>query len=82
VPENDPPVKMVSVKQYDVNFTWDQILGSLEAPSAVSATAHPELPALLSKVSDLVSQLKDTVTQVNQIDPTVLKKAAPPASSA
>jgi hypothetical protein len=83
-----PQIKMVSVKRYDINLTLDDILTPLTQTAAqvntgrVGAALDPEVAQHLQTFTDLVSQLKDVVAQINQIDPTVLaSKSAPPPSA-
>ena len=87
---NDTPqVTMVPVKRYDVTLTMDDILTPLTQTTThlntagiVGAATDPEVAQLLQKFNDLVSQLKDVVSQINQIDPTLLaSKAGPPPSA-
>ena len=84
-----PQVTMVPVKRYDVTLTMDDILTPLTQTTThlntagmVGAATDPEVAQLLQRFNELVSQLKDVVTQINQIDPTLLaSKAGPPPSA-
>jgi uncharacterized protein Yka (UPF0111/DUF47 family) len=73
-----PEVVMVPVRRYDINLTLDDIISPLEqtASSLIEArsvsTTDPRLAEHLQKLSELASQLKQVVNQVNQIDPTLL----------
>ena len=76
---------MVPVKRYDINLTLDDILtpltqtGSHVARARQGKALDPETAQLLRKFTDLVTQLKDVVNQINQIDPSLLApKAGPP----
>ncbi|MGI8915107.1 MAG: hypothetical protein ACR2JY_15195 [Chloroflexota bacterium] len=76
--ESTPQVTMVPVKRYDVNLTLDDILTPLTAKEGTSsqagpgAAANPELAQHLQALSALAGQLKDVVSKINQIDPTML----------
>jgi hypothetical protein len=82
-------VTMVPVKRYDVTLTMDDILTPLAQTTThlnttgiVSAATDPEVTELLQRFNDLVSQLKDVVNQINQIDPSLLaSKPGPPPSA-
>jgi uncharacterized coiled-coil protein SlyX len=69
---------MVPVKRYDVNLTLDDILTPLMAKAGTSpqagsgAAANPELAQHLQTLSALAGQLKDVISKINQIDPTML----------
>ena len=91
--EDTSQVVMVPVKRYDVNLTLEDLLTPLaEAasqqpqPGPGGAVAHavtpsnPELAQHMQTLSQLASQLKDVVSKINQIDPTVLapKPSQPP----
>ena len=83
--DQSPQVIMVPVKRYDVNLTLDDILTPLTQTSGHVARAplgkalDPEVAQLLRKFTDLVTQLKDVVNQINKIDPSLLApRAGPP----
>jgi hypothetical protein len=83
--DQSPQVIMVPVKRYDVNLTLDDILTPLTQTSGhvarapLGKTLDPEVAQLLRKFTDLVTQLKDVVNQINKIDPSLLApKAGPP----
>ena len=75
--DDTPQVKMVTVTRYDVNLSLEDILTPLTqtAASLTQAQAAPGVapaPAMdptmvqqLQRLSDLASQLKDVVTQIN-----------------
>jgi hypothetical protein len=87
--DETPQVTMVPVKRYDVTLTMDDILSPLSQTTThlntagmVGAATDPEVAQLLQQFNELVSQLKDVVTKINQIDPTLLaSKSGPPPSA-
>jgi hypothetical protein len=89
---NDTPqVIMIPVKRYDVVLTLDDILtpltqtaASLNQAGLIGAAVDPEVAEHLQRFTDLVTQLKDVVNQINQIDPSLLasKPGPPPTASA
>jgi hypothetical protein len=83
--DNAPEVRMVPVKRYDVTLTLDDILIPLTKTASNLAQAgmvtaqDPETAQHLQKFTDLVTQLQDVVSHINQIDPSLLaSKAGPP----
>lgn len=83
--DNSSQVIMVPVKRYDVTLTLDDIMTPLTRTGGhltkgrVGKALDPEVAQLLHKFTDLVTQLKDVVNQLNQIDPSLLaSKAGPP----
>jgi ABC-type transporter Mla subunit MlaD len=81
-------ITMVPVKRYDVNLTLDDILNPLTQTASnlntgrVGAALDPEVAQHLQTFTDLVTQLRDVVARINQIDPTLLaSKPAPPAGA-
>ena len=89
--DDTPQVTMVPVKRYDVVLSMDDILTPLSQTTThlnnagiVGAATDPEVAQLLQRFNDLVSQLKDVVNQINQIDPSLLasKPGPPPPPSA
>jgi len=84
-----PQITMVPVKRYDVNLTLDDILtpltqtaSRLNTGGTVGAAMDPAVAQHLQTFNDLVTQLKDVVAQINQIDPSLLasKPATPPGA--
>ncbi len=88
--DDTPQVTMVPVKRYDVTLTLDDILTPLTqtathlgtAGMLGAATDHPEMAQHLQRFTDLVSQLKDVIGHIDQIDPSLLaSKPGPPPSA-
>ena len=83
-----PQITMVPVKRYDINLTLDDILTPLTQTASqlnggrVGAALDPEVAQHLQTFTDLVTQLKDVVSRINQIDPTLLasKPTTPPGA--
>jgi hypothetical protein len=81
-----PQITMVPVKRYDVTLTLDDILTPLtetathlNSAGLVRTAVDPDVAQHLQTFTDLVSQLKDVVAQINQIDPNLLaSKPGPP----
>jgi hypothetical protein len=76
---------MVPVKRYDVTLTLDDILTPLTKTASnltqagQGAAMNPEAAQHLQKFTELVTQLQDVVSHINQIDPSLLaSKAGPP----
>ncbi|HLZ31536.1 MAG TPA: hypothetical protein VKV73_29810 [Chloroflexota bacterium] len=86
---DSPQVQMVQVKRYDITLTLDDILTPLTQTSThlntaglVGAATDPQVGELMQKFTDLVTQLKDVVAQINAIDPSLLaSKPGPPPSA-
>jgi hypothetical protein len=88
---NDTPqIIMVPVKRYDVVLTLDDILtpltqtaASLNAAGMIGAGVDPQIAQHLQEFTDLVTQLKDVVGRINQIDASLLasKPGPPPTTS-
>jgi hypothetical protein len=86
---DSPQVQWVEVKRYDVTLSLDDILTPLTQTSThlntagiVSSTTDPRVAELMQKFTDLVTQLKDVVAQINAIDPNLLaSKPGPPPSA-
>ena len=83
--DNSREVTMVPVKRYDVTLTLDEILTPLGRTSGHLAqarmleSADQRIPDLLERFTQLVAELNDVVSQINQIDPTLLaSKPGPP----
>jgi len=82
---DESQVNMVPVKRYDVAITLEQILtplsrtaGHLEQARMLESADH-RVSDLLEKFTRLVAELNDVVSQINQIDPTLLaSKPGPP----
>jgi hypothetical protein len=78
MPEDETPeVVMVPVKRYDVNLTIDDILTPLadiksRLDSSAAGADSPQLEPHLLRLSELASQLKEVVGQINRINPDVL----------
>lgn len=69
----------------EVNLTFDDLFGPVletararTAPGAV-ASLSPELTQHLQTVADLLTQLRDVLDSINQIDPTVWDTQPPAA---
>jgi hypothetical protein len=87
--DDKPPVVMVPVKRYDVTLELDDILTPLTQTAAnltqanVGAATDPTVAAHLQRFNDLVSQLKEVTSTINQIDSSLLaSKPGPPPSAA
>jgi hypothetical protein len=87
---NDTPqIIMVPVKRYDVVLTLDDILTPLTQTAASLTTAgmlgpgaDPQIAQHLQQFTDLVTQLKDVVGRINQIDASLLaSKPGPPPTT-
>ena len=74
-----------------VTLTLDDILTPLTQTATHLATAgllsgaadHPEMAQHLQRFTELVSQLREVASQIDQIDPTLLaSKPGPPPSAA
>ncbi len=87
--DDTPQITMVPVKRYDVTLTMDDILTPLSQTTThlnvagiVGGATDPEVAQLLERFNDLVAQLKDVVSQINQIDPSLLaSKPGPPPTA-
>jgi hypothetical protein len=83
-----PEVTMVAVTQHVVNVSLTDILTPLTqtaanlAQSGHPAVQDPEIAQHLQNFADLVSQLQDVVTRINQLDATVLASRPGPPPSA
>jgi hypothetical protein len=81
-------VIMVPVKRYDITLTLDDILipltqtaSNLAQAAAPRAALDPEVAQHLQTFTNLVTQLKDVVSRINQIDPSLLaSNPGPPPS--
>lgn len=75
---DDPRIIWHPVPQVEVGITLDDVLSSLAQEAAnipqthPNAAADPKLGPLLQRMQDLTSELTSVVSQINQIDPTVL----------
>lgn len=81
---NEPHRITVPVRRYDVNLSLDDILVPLTRTSAAltqaahqpasvfAAAAQPEAAQLLQRFTQLVSELREVVDRINQIDPNLL----------
>jgi hypothetical protein len=87
--DDTPQITMVPVKRYDVTLTLDDILtpltqtsGHLTTAGIVGQATDPQVAQLMQQFTDLVTQLKAVVAQINAIDPTLLaSKPGPPPSA-
>jgi hypothetical protein len=87
--DKSPQITMVPVKRYDVTLTLDDILTPLTQTTTHLNTAgliaepeNPDTAQLLQRFTELVSELKEVVNQINQIDPSLLaSKPGPPPSA-
>jgi len=87
--DDTPQVIMVPVKRYDITLTLDDILtpltqtaSNLALAAAPGAALDPEVVQHLQTFTSLVNQLKDVVSQINQIDPSLLASRPGPPPSA
>ena len=87
--DTTPQITMVPVKRYDVNLSLDDILTPLtqtasqvNSDSRVGAALDPEVVQHLQTFTDLVTQLKDVVAHINQIDSTLLASKSGPTPGA
>jgi hypothetical protein len=75
-----PQVIQVPVKKHEVNLTLDDFVTALSektrslAQAGPGAAPDPEVVQHLQQLSELASQLKDVVSHINQIDPTLLTR--------
>ena len=73
-----PQVIQVPVKKHEVNLTLDDFLTALSEKTGSLAQAgaapNPEVVQHLKQLNTLASQLKDVVSHINQIDPTLLTR--------
>ena len=88
-----PDVVMIPVKRYDVSLTLEDILVPLtqtanhltqagQTQPELRAALDPAVAPLLQRFTDLVTQLKEVVEQINQTDPNMLaSKPGPPPSA-
>lgn len=76
--DNTPEVTQVPVKRHEVNLTLEDILVPLTqatvdaAHAKLGAAPNPELAQHLQNLTTLAGQLRDVVSRINQIDPTLL----------
>jgi hypothetical protein len=76
--EVKPDTVMVPVRKYKVEMTWDDVLTPLIHATAAQASLaegeaqHPELSRHVEKLRELAGQLKDTVNEINRLNPTLL----------
>jgi hypothetical protein len=87
--DTTPQITMVPVKRYDINLTLDDILtpltqtaSRLNTTGTVGAATDPAVAQHLQTFTDLVTQLKDVVARINQIDPTLLASKPGPTPGA
>lgn len=76
---NDTPeVTVVPVKRYDVNLTLEDVLtplvqmSSRQSLAAPGAELDPQVAEHVRKLSELASQLKEVVVEINRLHPTLL----------
>jgi hypothetical protein len=86
--DDKPPVTMVPVKRYDVVLSIDDILTPLTQTAAnltqanLGSATDPEMAQHLQQFTDLVTQLHQVATRINQLDPSLLaSKPGPPPSA-
>jgi hypothetical protein len=87
--DDTPQITMVPVKRYDVTLSLDDILTpltqtvtNLNAAGMLDPSADPEIAQHLQTFTDLVTQLKDVTSRINQIDANLLaSKLGPPPSA-
>lgn len=81
-------VILVPVKRYDVTLTLNDILIPLTQTAAnlsqarTGAVMDPHVAEHLQRFTDLVTQIKDVVAQIDQIDPSLLASRPGPPPTA
>jgi hypothetical protein len=84
---DSPYVQMVEVKRYDISLTLEDILNPLiqtasrVTQAAPGAALDPEVAQHLQRFTELVTQLKDVVTQINSINPSLLASTPTPPTT-
>jgi hypothetical protein len=87
MPADPPNVIQVPVKRYDISISLHDILTPLtqfaaQAHVVQAGSVNPEVQQSAVQLGQLVSQLRDVVSRLNAIDPSLLAPPAPQPQTA
>ena len=84
---DSPQIIQIEVEPHEVNLTLEDIVNPLLqaagnlAQGQPGTTLDPEVAQHVQNLADLLTQLKDVYTKINQINPALLRSSLQPPTS-